>query len=148
MLDLNTISRAEALAAINRRYGPERGRVDLTSPAAAAVAAAPGDASAQQESTIRLEAWAVERPELQEQLRTGNPADCAAVVRRYAEMLLAASRLEELGYLAAFLARECGGDGKWRALIEGFVELVDGEVLLKYGAPFAPCAPLRRRLEA
>ena len=55
-------------------------------------------------------------------------------------MLLAASRLEELGYLAAFLARECGGDGKWRALIEGFVELVDGEVLLKYGAPFAPCA--------
>ena len=63
-------------------------------------------------------------------------------------MLLAASRLEELGYLAAFLARECGGDGKWRALIEGFVELVDGEVLLKYGAPFAPCAPLRRRLEA
>ena len=147
LLDLNTISRDEALAAIDRQYGPERGRVDLTSPAATA-AAAPGDASAQQESTIRLEAWAVERPELQEQLRTGNPADCAAVVRRYAEMLLAASRLEELGYLAAFLARECGGDGKWRALIEGFVELVDGEVLLKYGAPFAPCAPLRRRLEA
>ena len=148
MLDLNTISRAEALAAIDRQYGPGGARVDLTSPTAAAAAAAPGDASAQQESTIRLEAWAVERPELQEILRTGNPADCAVLVRNYAQRLLAASRLEELGYLAAFLARECGGDGKWRALIEGFVELVDGEVLLKYGAPFAPCAPLRRRLEA
>ena len=148
---MNAVSRAEALAAVNQHFGGG-GRVDLTSPAAAAPAAAAaavaGDASAQQESTIRLEAWAVERPELQEILRTGNPADCAVLVRNYAQRLLAASRLEELGYLAAFLARECGGDGKWRALIEGFVELVDGEVLLKYGAPFAPCAPLRRRLEA
>ena len=65
---------------------------------------------------------------------------------QYASALLAGCRLEELGYLTAFLARECHGRPAWDSVLRRFMLEVDGWVLARYGGRFAPAVATLKTL--
>ena len=70
----------------------------------------------------------------------------AAPLLQYASALMASRRLEELGYLAVFLARVCRDRPLWDGAIREFVLEVDRCILKRLGGKFAPLGALKQQL--
>ena len=65
----------------------------------------------------------------------------------YASALLSGRRLEELGYLAAFLARACRDLPRWDGTLRRFVAEVDRWVQERHDGRFAPLGAIKRLLD-
>ena len=70
----------------------------------------------------------------------------AAPLLKYAGALLAGRRLEELGYLAAYLARACRDRPLWDGALREFVREVGARVQERHGARFAPLGAIEQQL--
>ena len=108
LLDLNTIRR-RALAAIDRLWSGRPRRPDVAGGRSGGGSGRRLRAAGEHNPPRSVGGRA---PELQEQLRTGNPA---APPSSAATPRCSRGRGWKLGYPAAFLARECGGDEVARA---------------------------------
>jgi hypothetical protein len=93
-----------------------------------------------------VEGWGDVWPHLDEWIcKTQVPE--AEPLLEYASALLTGCRLEELGYLAAFLARACRDRPRWDGALRQFVAEVDRWVEERHDGLFAPLGAIKRLLD-
>ena len=93
-----------------------------------------------------VEGWGDVWPHLDEYIRKTQVPDEGSLLE-YASALLTGCRLEELGYLAAFLARACRDRPRWDGALRQFVAEVDRWVEERLDGLFAPLGAIKRLLD-